>query len=217
MKAIILRSISFFVTSNYHDIKVYQSKHFMVKLNDCLQLTKRDASHNNEMLTRVPILEDVGIHRDDNDNDNGDADKDNYSNPWMRVLVVGGGDEYVVLELLKYHRFIIEFIDHVELDEEVIRSSKVPFSWASGLWDDEQVHLHVRDGAEFVQEQLANGNSYHVIIQGASDPIYFDEDGEIVILPSHVLYTKDYFAGMHKLVVEIVECLFFGRKHNYSL
>ena len=35
----------------------------MVKLNDCLQLTKRDASHYNKMLTRVPILEDIDIHR----------------------------------------------------------------------------------------------------------------------------------------------------------
>ena len=111
----------------------------------------------------------------------------------MRVLVVGGGDGYVVLELLKYHRFIIEFIDHVELDEEVIRSSEFTFSWASGLWDYEQVHLHVRDGAGFVQEQLANGNSYHVIIQGASDSTYFDEDGEIVILPSHVLHTTLFY------------------------
>jgi len=109
---------------------------------------------------------------------------------------------------------IIEFIDHVELDVEVIRTLEVTFPWASGLWDDEQVHLHVRDGAEFVQEQLANGNSYHVIIPDASDPFYFDEDGEIVVLPSHVLYTKEHFAGMHKLLVKNREVLVFSWKHT---
>ena len=202
------------VTSSYQDIKVYQSKHYgkVLVLDDCLQLTERDASHYNEMLAHVPILEYIGIHQDNNDNNNNDK----YRNPWMRVLVVGGGDGYVVSELLKHHRSIIEFIDHVELDVEVIRTSEDIFPWASRVWDDERVHLHVRDGAEFVQEQLASGNSYHVIIQDASDPFYFDEDGEIVVLPSHVLYTKEHFSGMHKLLVENSGVLVF-QSETYNI
>jgi len=202
------------VTSNYQDIKVYQSKHYgkVLVLDDCLQLTERDASHYNEMLAHVPILEYIGIHQDNNDND----DDDKYRNPSVRVLVVGGGDGYVVSELLKHHRSIIEFIDHVELDVEVIRTSEDIFPWASRLWDDEQVRLHVQDGAEFVQEQLANDNSYHVIIQDPSDPFYFDGDGEIVVLPSHVLYTKEHFAAMHKLLVESSGVLVF-QSETYNI
>ena len=100
------------VTSNYQDIKVYQSKYYgkVLLLDDCLQLTERDASHYNEMLAHVPILEYIGIHRNNIDNDNEEEDQDNYRNPWRRVLVVRGADGYFVSELWKHHGQLLSLL-----------------------------------------------------------------------------------------------------------
>lgn len=108
------------------------------------------------------------------------------------------GDGYVVSELLKYD--MIKEIDHVELDEEVVKVSEKFFPWASSVWSDSRVNLVITDGAAFVQEQLKKKSSYHVIIQDASDPFYTDDDGETVILPSNVLYKDSHFEAMYKLL-----------------
>lgn len=68
--------------SVYQDIKMYQSKHYgkVFVLDDCLQLTERDAAHYNEMLAHVPIAEYMAKN----------ADKINSSEAFLRVLVIGG-------------------------------------------------------------------------------------------------------------------------------
>lgn len=173
------------VKSSYQDIEVYESSHFgkVFLLDECLQLTERDAPHYNEMLAHVPMMEYMASYA---------------TNPEpMRVLVLGGGDGYVVSELLKYP--LIESIDHVELDVEVINISKKHFKWASA-WEHEKVNLVIGDGAAFVEKQAKEGNSYHVIIQDASDPFYTDSDGSVVTLPSHVLYKDAHFKMMHTLL-----------------
>jgi spermidine synthase len=171
--------------SNYQEIEVYESDNFgkVFILDECLQLTEKDAPHYNEMLAHVPMMEYLATH----------------SNPEpMRVLVLGGGDGYVVSELLKYSN--IESIDHVELDEGVINISKQFFDWSSA-WEHDKVNLIIGDGAEFVMNQLQEGGkNYHVIIQDASDPYYTDSTGSVVTLPSHVLYEDEHFEIMHKLL-----------------
>ena len=188
--------------SSYQDIEVYESSHFgkVFLLDECLQLTERDAPHYNEMLAHVPMMEYLASHRGDSDSDS-ETEADSELEP-MRVLVIGGGDGYVVSELLKHPH--IESIDHVELDEEVINVSKRFFEWASA-WEHEKVNLIIGNGATFVEDQLkkkeaGGGISYHVIIQDASDPFYTDSNGSIVILPSHVLYQDEHFQRMHKLL-----------------
>lgn len=185
--------------SSYQDIEVYESSHFgkVFLLDECLQLTERDAPHYNEMLAHVPMMEYLASRRSE-------ADSESESEPEpepMRVLVIGGGDGYVVSELLKHPH--IESIDHVELDEEVINVSKRFFEWGS-VWEHEKVNLIIGDGAAFVEEQLKKkeegGKTYHAIIQDASDPFYTDSDGSLVILPSHVLYQNEHFQRMHKLL-----------------
>ena len=108
-----------------------------------------------------------------------------------------GGDGYVVSEVLKHTA--VASVDHVDLDEEVIRSSEKIFPWATNLWQNQRVNLHIADGAQFAKEQLEKGISYHVIIQDASDPFYYDKHDKI-ILPSSVLYTRDHFETMYKLL-----------------
>jgi spermidine synthase len=174
--------------SMYQKIEIYESDHFgkVFLLDDCLQLTERDAPHYNEMLAHVPVMEYLSS-----------AGKDKIVEP-LDILVLGGGDGYVVSELLKYPN--IGSIDHVDLDREVVNVSKDHFPWAKSVWDNDKVNLVVGDGAKYVEEQAANGKSYHVIIQDASDPFWVRYDGSVVILPSHVLYDEAHFQRMHELL-----------------
>lgn len=69
--------------SIYQDIKMYQSKHYgkVFVLDDCLQLTERDACHYNEMLAHVPIVEYLSSKN---------MDHFELSEAFLRVLVIGG-------------------------------------------------------------------------------------------------------------------------------
>ncbi|KAL7427240.1 hypothetical protein ACHAXH_002052 [Discostella pseudostelligera] len=174
------------VKSTYQTIEIYNSSHFgkVFVLDNCLQLTERDAPHYNEMLAHVPVMEYLVQHGD------GASDA-------LRVLVLGGGDGYVVSELLKHPQ--IQHIDHVELDEEVINVSKQYLPW-SDAWKDGRVNLVIGDGAAFVKEQVEKGQSYHVIVQDASDPFWLENDGSVTIAPSSVLYEPAHFERLYKLL-----------------
>jgi len=130
----------------------------------------------------------------------------------LKVLVVGGGDGYVVNELLKYSK--IGVIDHVELDEEVINVSKKHLPWGH-TWNDSRVNLIISDGAKFVKEQAENGQTYDVF-QDSSDPQWEEEDGTITILPSSVLYEKSHFDNLFKLL-EPKSGVFMMQAETYNL
>ena len=166
------------IKSDYQNIAVYNSKHYgmVLTIDDNLQLTERDASHYNEMLAHVPVMEYLSVCSD--------------HTKQIRVMVVGGGDGYVVAELLKHPQ--VRWIDHVELDEEVINVSKENLPWAEA-WNDKRVNLVISDGAKFVKDQANRGINYHVIIQDSSDPFWYEETGAITISPSSVLFELSYF------------------------
>ncbi len=175
--------------SEYQFIEIYHSDHFgkVFILDECLQLTERDAPHYNEMLSHVPVMEYMAS-----------VWKRNATPKPLSVLVVGGGDGYVVSELLK-HSFVAS-VDHVELDKGVTDVSKEHFPWAKNVWDNEKVDLIHEDGASFVQQKIAEGSSYDIVIQDSSDPFFFDENGDKQVLPSSVLYTEEYFKALHQLL-----------------
>jgi spermidine synthase len=173
------------IKSDYQNIAVYTSKHYgmVLTIDDNLQLTERDASHYNEMLAHVPVMEYLSGRSD-------------HTEP-IRVMLVGGGDGYVVAELLKHPQ--VRWIDHVELDEEVINVSKENLPWADA-WNDERVNLVITDGAKFVKDQAERGINYHVIVQDSSDPFWYEETGAITISPSSVLFELSYFKALYSLV-----------------
>lgn len=109
------------------------------------------------------------------------------------IISLGGGDGYIVSEILKHAS--VEWIDHVDLDVEVINTCKKFFKWGQA-WDDPRVHLHIEDGAKFVKS--ASPGAYDVIIQDSSDPWTWDsKTGELVSLPSSTLYAPDHFVNMY--------------------
>jgi spermidine synthase len=177
--------------SKYQTIEVYESHHFgkILKLDRVTQLTERDADSYNEMMAHVPMFQ--------------------HAHP-IRVLVIGGGDGYVVNEVLKHTS--VQHVDHVELDIDVIKTCQKFFSWGH-VWDDPRVHLHIQDGASYVKE--APTGAYDVIIQDSSDPWTWDANGKPQELPSNVLYSTEHFSSIHRILSEDgifnfqVRCAFF--------
>lgn len=209
--------------SSYQKIEIYESDHFgkVFVLDECLQLTERDAANYNEMLAHVPIMEYYGRR---NRTKSIVGNDENHQNEELNVLVLGGGDGYVVSEVLKHE--IVKNVDHCELDEDVIQVSEKYFSWAKDLWDENNgddtrisdsiengdndqdkikkgaLHLYVEDGAKFVEKKSSQQSNdvYHIIIQDSSDPFVMESDGELVKLPSHVLYTEAHFENIYKIL-----------------
>jgi len=163
--------------SKYQEIEVHQSKHYgkMLVLDGVIQLTERDADSYNEMMAHVPMFQ--------------------HSNP-RRVLIVGGGDGYVLKEVLKHDS--VEKVDHVDLDEEVIRTCEKYFPQWGDAWKDPRATLHIQDGAQFVRD--SPDSFYDVIIQDSSDPFVIEDDGIVTPLPSGVLYEEDHICQLHRIL-----------------
>jgi spermidine synthase len=163
--------------SKYQSIEVHQSKFYgkVLILDDVLQITERDANSYNEMMAHVPMFQ--------------------HENP-KRVLVIGGGDGYALVEVLKHDS--VEHVDHVDLDEDVIKTCETYFpQWGSG-WKDPRVKLHIKDGAEFVKN-IADG-TYDVIVQDSSDPYEVEADGSITPMPSGALYEEMHFLDLQRIL-----------------
>lgn len=165
-----------FKTSAHQTIGVYESHYFgkMLVLDGVVQLTERDADAYNEMMAHIPMFQ--------------------HPQP-KRVLVIGGGDGYVVSEVLKHES--VEHVDHVDLDIEVIEVCREQFAWGS-VWDDPRVHLHIADGSLYVQN--AADSTYDVIIQDSSDPWTWDAEGRRVDLPSGALYTQEHLKQLYRIL-----------------
>lgn len=161
--------------SKFQDIRVIKSKHYgkILTLDGVIQLTEKDADSYNEMMTHPAMF--------------------SHPSP-KRVLVIGGGDGYVVSEVLKHPE--VELVDHVDLDGDVIDVCREHFSWGE-VWNDERVHLHIADGAMFVKK--AAKGYYDVIIQDSSDPYTWEEEtGEKIDLPSGSLYSNEHFSNIEE-------------------
>lgn len=165
--------------SQFQDISVVESKSYgkILVLDGVIQLTEKDADSYNEMMTHPAMF--------------------SHTKP-KRVLVIGGGDGYVLSEVLKHPE--VEHVDHVDLDGDVIQICKDQFGWGKA-WDDPRVNLHIADGAAFVKNTTEG--FYDVIIQDSSDPYTWDEEtGERVDLPSKTLYSEDHFQNISRALKE---------------
>jgi len=135
--------------SEYQDILVFKSKSFgnVLVLDGVIQLTTRDESAYQEMITHLPL----------------------YSHPNPKhVLIIGGGDGGVIREVVKHSG--IESITICEIDRKVIEAGKKYFPTVAAAWDDKRVTLHCGDGAVFLA-QPENKEKYDVIITDSSDPV----------------------------------------------
>ena len=92
----------------------------------------------------------------------------------------------------------VEKVDHVDLDEEVIRTCEKYFPQWGDAWKDPRATLHIQDGAQFVRD--SPDSFYDVIIQDSSDPFVIEDDGIVTPLPSGVLYEEDHICQLHRIL-----------------
>ena len=173
--------------SEFQQIDVYQTLHHgrMLVLDGIIQLTGFDEFAYQEMLTHVPLF----AHPDP-----------------RKILVIGGGDGGILREAARHD--CVEHIDFCEIDEMVIEVSKKYLPEMACGFDDPRVHVHVGDGAAFVDEKKAD---YDVIIVDSSDPIGpgevlfrkpFYESLKAALKPGGIIATQGESFFLHKEYVE---------------
>ena len=87
-----------------------------------------------------------------------------HPNP-ERVLIIGGGDGGVAREVAKHP--LVKHITQCEIDEDVIKVSRLYLPNMARGFDSEKMNLHIGDGFKFMHEHQ---NEFDVIITDSSDP-----------------------------------------------
>ncbi|KAF8151352.1 saccharopine dehydrogenase [Crassisporium funariophilum] len=149
--------------SLYQDVLVFESETYgnVLVLDGVIQCTERDEFSYQEMIAHLPLA--------------------SHPNP-KKVLVIGGGDGGVVREVLKHDT--VEHVVLCDIDEAVIRVSKIYLPHMSALLESPKVTVYVGDGFKFLAD---NESTYDVIITDSSDPVG----------PAESLFQKPYFQLLH--------------------
>jgi spermidine synthase len=149
--------------SLYQDVLVFESETYgnVLVLDGVIQCTERDEFSYQELIAHLPLA--------------------THPNP-KKVLVIGGGDGGVVREVLKHDT--VEEVVLCDIDEAVIRVSKIYLPHMSSLLESPRVRVFVGDGFKFLAE---NESTYDVIITDSSDPVG----------PAESLFQKPYFQLLH--------------------
>ncbi|VDO12170.1 unnamed protein product [Rodentolepis nana] len=144
-----VREVLFEGQSKFQNILIFESENYgrVLVLDDHIQLTERDESFYQEMISYIPI----NVH----------------PNP-RRVLIIGGGDGGVAREVVRHSS--VEHVDLVDIDGMVIETARkyLPFM-ATGL-NDPKVTVHVDDGFAYLKKRAAMTEKYDVIITDSTDP-----------------------------------------------
>jgi len=104
------------------------------------------------------------------------------------ALVIGGGDGGTIREMLRHKS--LQRVDLVEIDNEVIETSKKFFPTMSSGFSDARLTVKAQDGIEFVKEAAAN--TYDIIIIDGTDPIGFGAG----------LYEKSFYENCSRLLTK---------------
>ncbi|KAH7914879.1 Saccharopine dehydrogenase-domain-containing protein [Hygrophoropsis aurantiaca] len=149
--------------SLYQDVLVFESETYgnVLVLDGVIQCTERDEFSYQEMIAHLPLA--------------------SHPHP-KKVLVIGGGDGGVVREVLKHDT--VEEVVLCDIDEAVVRVSKIYLPHMSALLESPRVTVFIGDGFKFLAE---NESTYDVIITDSSDPVG----------PAESLFQKPYFQLLH--------------------
>ncbi|MGZ3654410.1 MAG: polyamine aminopropyltransferase [Bdellovibrionota bacterium] len=198
-------NVLFKEVSPYQLVRVLESPSHgrFLALNDMGMCPERDEPPYHEMIAH-PVMQ---VH----------------PNP-KNILVIGGGDGGTVRELFRYP---VEKVTMVEIDEAVVRATKLHLPTLSCEFNNPKLDLRIDDGIEFVKN--APADTYDVIIVDGSDPVG----------PAEGLFTAEFYAnckralrsdGMlvtqgesplfhEKAFAELNQCLkkIFGKEQTHTL
>jgi len=171
--------------SHFQNVVIYKSKSFgkVLVLDGVIQLTERDWSAYQEMVTHIPLL--------------------SHPNP-EKILVIGGGDGGVIGEALKHTA--VKEVTLCEIDEMVVTTCKKFFTQFK--WDDPRLKVVFADGAKFLEEHT---NSFDIIIVDSSDPVgpaetlytnKFYESLHKALLPGGVITQQAENVWLHLDIIE---------------
>ena len=103
-----------------------------------------------------------------------------------KVLIIGGGDGFILREVLKYDN--VKEITVIDIDKKVIDiTKKYMHEESSCLFDDVRVLIKYTDGRKFLE---VNKEKYDVIITDLSEPL---EEGA-----STLLFTREFYSAVSK-------------------
>ncbi|WP_167957755.1 polyamine aminopropyltransferase [Anaerosporobacter faecicola] len=153
---------------DFQRIDVFDTKEFgrILTLDGYLMVTEKDEFIYHEMITHVPMAVNPAI---------------------KKVLVIGAGDGGTIRELTRYTS--IEWIDMVEIDQEVVNVCKEYLPQTACKLEDERVHIHYEDGLKFVRKPV---NMYDLIIVDSTDPFG----------PGEGLFTKEFYGNCFKALTD---------------
>lgn len=148
----------------FQKVEVYETDTWgnLMTIDGMVMLSEKDEFVYHEMIAHVGLF--------------------SHPNP-RRVLIIGGGDGGTAREVLKHPS--VEHVDMVEIDEAVVRASKLHMP-SVGAFDNPKLHVLYENGLTFVDNVP---NKYDVIIIDGSDPV-----GPAVDLFKQEFYDKCYAA-----------------------
>jgi spermidine synthase len=199
-------NVLFHEDSPYQKVRVLESYSHgkFLAINNMVMAAERDEFHYHEMIVH-PALQ---LHGDP-----------------RRVLVIGGGDGGTIREVFKYPN--IEKVVMVEIDEAVVRASKLHLPTLSCEFGNPKLELRIEDGLEYVKN--ARDESFDAILVDGSDPVgpaeglfteAFYRDCHRVLKKDGVLVTQGESPMFHeKAFIELNRCLkgIFGKDRAHTL
>lgn len=147
--------------SPYQRVRVLESQKYgkFLAINNMVMCTERDEAHYHEMIVH-PVMQ--------------------THTSAKNILVIGGGDGGTIREVLKYD---IEKVTMVEIDEAVVRASKLHLPTIASEFNNPKLNLIIGDGIQFLKDSAPN--SYDVIIVDGSDPVG----------PAEGLFTNEFYSN----------------------
>lgn len=151
----------------FQQVRVFQTASYgkMLAINNMIMCTERDEFHYHEMIVH-PAMQMLKTAKN--------------------VLIVGGGDGGTLREVLRYPQ--VEKVTMVEIDEAVIRASKLHLPQLSSGFSSPKLDLIVGDGIAFVEK--ASNSSYDLVIVDGSDPVG----------PAKGLFTASFYKNCHRIL-----------------
>jgi len=173
-----VNKVLYHTKSPYQEILVFENPFFgkVLVLDGVVQLTERDEFIYHEMLAHVPMMA--------------------HPNP-KKVLIIGGGDGGTLREVLK-HKTVEEAV-LVDIDKEVIETSKKFFPTLSKAFDDPRAIVVNEDGFKYLQDYE---NEFDVIIVDSTDPVGY----------AYALTTEEFFKMVFRALKE--EGIYVGQSES---